>query len=74
MMLIKVLQCMVLRAINPVTRLKKPNIAMKKNITRFSQLMNYFPTNVFKKIIKAEQADKYVKKFKTMNLMNVMLY
>ena len=72
--LIKVLQCKVLRAINPVTRLKKQNIAMKKNITRFSQLMNYFPTNTFKKIIKTEQADKYVKKFKTINLMNVMLY
>jgi len=72
--LIKVLQCNVLRAINPVTRLKKQNIAMNKNITRFSQLMNYFPTNTFKKIIKSEQADKYVKKFKTMNLMNIMLY
>lgn len=59
---------------NPVTRLKKPNITTMKNITRFSQLMNQFPTNTFKKIITGENADKHLRTFKTKNLMDIMLY
>lgn len=50
---------------NPVTRLKKPNISTMKNITRFSQLINQFPTNSLKKYIAYENADIHIRTFKT---------
>lgn len=47
---------------------------MDRSMTRFSQLMNHFPKSEFKTIVKKENADRYLKNFKTWDLLNVMLY
>ncbi|MCB1603073.1 MAG: DUF4372 domain-containing protein, partial [Xanthomonadales bacterium] len=43
-------------------------------MTRFSQLLNHFPKNAFKKIIANEKADRYLKSFKTWDLLHILLY
>lgn len=43
-------------------------------MTRFSQLLNHFPKNAFKKIITEEKADRYLKSFKTWDLLHILLY
>lgn len=47
---------------------------MKQSMTRFSELLNFFPRNEFKKIVKKENADKHLRKFKSWNLLTTMLY
>ena len=44
------------------------------SMTRFSQLLKHFPKATFNKIVHSTGADRYVKKFKSWDLITLMIY